>query len=119
MPHMDPRDGRDDRDYRTVEGAMSTAPAWLKAAAYIGVPAVLSLYLVWVQTQDITPAIKVNTAAVFENKVAIAALETAVNKHIAESSRVDIEVMYILRSICINAANTKEERDRCLGYQQR
>ena len=90
-----------------TNGNGNGTPAWLKAAVQLGTPAVIAIYLVYWITTVVSPKLDAHTEA----DQAIRGMITA---HVDSSGRVNAEILFYLRSLCINAAKNQTERERCV-----
>jgi hypothetical protein len=78
-------------------------PDWGKVAAYVGIPGVIALYLVWV------------LASSFNAKLDAHDLEarTLAEQHAAETREGFRQLVPLLQQICANTAKTDDERAAC------
>lgn len=67
-------------------------PPWARAAAVIGIPGVIAMYLVYVLTTAVTAKL---------------------DAHAQESRAESAQQLQVLQSICINTATTPEQRASC------
>ena len=80
--------------------------SWVKQIAYLGVPSVISLGLVWILANNIR-------ADVSDIKAVAVRTDLAIATHAAASERQLEKVTRILQQICVNGARTEDARDRC------
>jgi len=88
-------------------GSSNGGPAWLKAAVQLGVPSLIALGLVYWITQTVTPKIE---AQVVDTQ----AVKSMVTAHVDANGRTNAEMLFYLRSLCVNLARSAEDRARCV-----
>jgi hypothetical protein len=89
-------------DYQNGNGN-GRAPWYVQAVATLGLATVLALgFFAWV------------TQSVDRKLDAMASLPGMVTAHIDSSGRVNAEILFYLRSMCINSAKNEVERGRCV-----
>jgi len=74
-------------------------PKVLRAAAVLGVPAVIALFLTWFLTQGIDRQ--------------LAKTVELINMHINQQTRSEDRILYYLQAICLNSADTEQKRAIC------
>ncbi len=77
-------------DQRT--GSLQDLPMWIRAAAIVGIPGVIAMYLVYVLAN---------------------AIPAKVEAHADESRKSDAAQIRLLSQICANTATTPEEKAAC------
>lgn len=108
-------DGNGGRDL-----VFSGMPWWVRAIALVGVPAIISLWLVGLTTGSLSSAVADNGMKIAANDKRIAEM-AADDKHRGEQVTMRFEQLQrsaetqtrILRSICQSVAKTDLQRDRC------
>ena len=86
-----------------TNGNGNGSPWWVKAARELGVPSLIAIGLVYWMTQVQAPQLS-----------AIEPMHGMLTAHVDASGKMNAEILFYLRSICVNFAETAEERTRCV-----
>lgn len=97
---------------------------WMRFTAFVGVPSMIALGLIYFLTQVVLNQLNVNLAAIKiagENSATGIAVSREIQQRIAllddsvDRARDRQETMLAyMRAICVNSARTTEDRQRCL-----
>lgn len=91
------------------------APAWLKAAVLLGVPALLSIWLTHFITTTQSKSID---SLVESNKALTLAVGTSSSEH-KDMREIMTRLLATTQTICVNGARTDDARARCVGLEPR
>jgi len=86
-------------------------PKWLKAATFLGVPALIAVYLTLFMTNDLSVTTDRNLQQSVNNSVSITQLEQRVNILIDEQRLTN----RFLQQVCLIIATNQEDRRACLS----
>lgn len=90
-------------------------PWWVKAVALVGVPSLISVGIVASDRWQLSGAVKETAACVERVENAGAAHDARMLLRFDELKRATEETNRILVATCVNAAQTMEARERCIG----
>lgn len=102
------RRAEDEERFRQVSatpGLLTGVPTWMKAAAYLGVPTLISLFLVW---QEALRLPKIEDSITKLEQM----LELQVQQGALRDAKQD-QILRTLQGICVNTAKTDDDRRRC------
>jgi hypothetical protein len=80
-------------------------PAWARAAAIVGIPGTIAMFLVWMGASEV-PKISSRVEA---NQAAL----TAVIETQRQQDRRTEDIVRLLQRLCSNTARTPDDRTRC------
>jgi len=106
---------------RELDGVQDGIPWQVRALGYMGVPAAIACYLVWVLAQGIAPAIQTlgttttNTANAEQNTLNSIVLSLgAMQVEHNQLRTVNEDILNVLKVTCANQAKDPSARERCL-----
>jgi len=80
-------------------------------AVKVGVPSVIAIYLVWILTQGLSQDMAAMKASFDQHSSQAAMMMQQYEQVRIQSDR----QLYVMQRICINSANTPQERQECLA----
>jgi hypothetical protein len=90
-------------------------PWWVRFIYTFGIPAALSVYLIWLLAARIEGKLDAQT-----EQLRVHQGDTTFNKAAAENSAKRLEEIYnILQRICVNGAATQADRNACFDLTRR
>lgn len=90
---------------RNGNGGLGTLPVWARAAAIVGIPGTIAMFLVWMGAKEV-PRI----AAVSDSNRA--SLTELLARHQDEERRMS-DMYRLLQRICSNTSRSADDRQRC------
>ena len=94
---------------RQMDGESSDIPWWIRAVVYMGVPAAIACYLVYILAQTVT-------ASQGQVQTTLNTLVISVSSMQAEHNQIKMlneAMLKVLQATCANAAQTEEKRANC------
>lgn len=101
---------------------VQSLPGWLRAAVFLGVPSVIALFLVYVLTTQISERVNKIEMTQQLNQQTIQLLvkgqadrQADANETRRHFDAAAIEIIQSIRRLCVNVAETPQERATCLA----
>lgn len=95
---------------RHMDGESSDIPWWIRAVVYMGVPAAIACYLVYILAQTVTASQAQVQSTLNTLVLSVASMQT---EH-TQIKMVNEAMLRVLQVTCANQAENADARERCL-----
>lgn len=92
-------------------------PWWVKFATLFGVPALIAVYLVWSLASDQGAVLRRIEQMLYAQQAQVTEVANVAKETSVVTAAASVRMQQILTQICVNSAETVQERNACLNIR--